>query len=147
MVCLYQHLIDQGTDSCVVVAYGYYHLACILLLRYKPGPKFAMRNIGASLTDEEVRVFMIKYTITRLNHLVQYQILEHAHAICGACNSSPETVPIIITLCHTVFIWGPLLSVREEQEAVLELLAYAESSHAWPTAWITNALKGQWGIE
>ncbi|PSN62432.1 hypothetical protein BS50DRAFT_649350 [Corynespora cassiicola Philippines] len=112
-----------------VVAYGYYHLACILLLRYKPGPKFAMRNIGASLTDEE------------------YQILEHAYAICGACNSSPETVPIIITLCHTVFIWGPLLSVREEQEAILELLAYAESSHAWPTAWITNALKGQWGIE
>ena len=27
------------------VSFGFYHLAHIMLLRYKPGPKFAIRNV------------------------------------------------------------------------------------------------------
>jgi len=37
-----------------VVSFGFYHFACIMLLRYKPGPKFAIRNVG-SLSPTDVR--------------------------------------------------------------------------------------------
>jgi hypothetical protein len=36
-----------------VVSFGFYHFACIMLLTYKPGPKFAIRNT-ASLSDTNV---------------------------------------------------------------------------------------------
>jgi len=29
-----------------VMSFGFYHFACILLLTYKPGPKFAIRNMS-----------------------------------------------------------------------------------------------------
>jgi hypothetical protein len=35
------------------VSFGFYHFACIMLLTYKPGPKFAIRN-AASLSDTNV---------------------------------------------------------------------------------------------
>jgi hypothetical protein len=37
-----------------VVSFSFYHFACIMLLRYKPGPKFAIRNVGSS-SDTDVR--------------------------------------------------------------------------------------------
>ncbi|CAO2656288.1 Nn.00g050910.m01.CDS01 [Neocucurbitaria sp. VM-36] len=110
-----------------VVSFGFYHFACILLLSYKPGPKFAIRNVER-LSDSD------------------RQILEHSRAICGACKSSPETVPLLITLCHTIFIWGPLVSSPIEREEVIELLVNFETIHLWPTTWIINALKGEWGL-
>ncbi|CAN9094675.1 unnamed protein product [Alternaria alternata] len=50
---------DQGsfpeilfTADWHTVSFGFYHFACIMLLRYKPGPKFAIRNVGSlSETD------------------------------------------------------------------------------------------------
>ncbi|KAF2129921.1 hypothetical protein P153DRAFT_227166 [Dothidotthia symphoricarpi CBS 119687] len=111
-----------------VVSFGFYHFSCILLLSYKPGPKFAIRSSG------------------RLSE-VDRQILEHARAICGACKSSPETVPISITLCHTIFIWGPLVADPQERTEVLQLLVKFESTHLWPTTWIINALKAEWGTD
>jgi hypothetical protein len=36
-----------------IVSFGFYHFACIMLLTYKPGPKFAIRNT-ASLSDTNV---------------------------------------------------------------------------------------------
>ena len=36
--------------------------------------------------------------------LRKVQVMVHARAICGACWSSPSTVPSMITLCHSVFI-------------------------------------------
>jgi len=98
-----------------------------MLLRYKPGPKFAIRNVGSlSETDN--------------------QILTHARAISGASNSSPETVPLAITVCHTIFIWGPLVCDPKERDQVVQLLNDFEKNHVWPTTWISNALKAEWGI-
>ena len=36
------------------VSFGFYHFAYIMLLRYKPGPKFGFRNVG-TLSDTEAR--------------------------------------------------------------------------------------------
>jgi hypothetical protein len=49
----------------VVVSFGFYHFACIMLLTYKPGPKFAIRN-PASLSDTNVSVrgTRFQYTLT-----------------------------------------------------------------------------------
>jgi hypothetical protein len=125
---------DQGsfpeilfTADWHTVSFGFYHFACIMLLRYKPGPKFAIRNVG-SLSETD------------------HQILSHARAICGACNSSPETVPLAITVCHTIFIWGPLVCDPKERDQVVQLLSDFEKNHVWPTTWISNALKAEWGI-
>ncbi|KAH6872616.1 hypothetical protein BKA58DRAFT_438723 [Alternaria rosae] len=125
---------DQGcfpeilfTADWHAVSFGFYHFACIMLLRYKPGPKFAIRNVGSlSETDN--------------------QILTHARAISGASNSSPETVPLAITVCHTIFIWGPLVCDPKERDQVVQLLNNFEKNHVWPTTWISNALKAEWGI-
>lgn len=35
------------------MSFGFYHFACILLLTYKPGPKFAIRNMSI-LSDASV---------------------------------------------------------------------------------------------
>ncbi|KAF3053534.1 hypothetical protein E8E11_011480 [Didymella keratinophila] len=73
------------------VAFGLFHFCCMMLYSFKPGPRFAIRSVGSlSNTDR--------------------QILEHARAICGACRSTPETVQLSIILCHTIFVWGPLVS-------------------------------------
>ncbi|KAF2851093.1 hypothetical protein T440DRAFT_68060 [Plenodomus tracheiphilus IPT5] len=111
-----------------VMAFAFYHLSCLMLLSYKPGPKFAIRNIGRlSETD--------------------HQILSHARAICGASKSSRERVPVSIILCHTIFIWGPLITDPGERDEILQLLVDFERSHIWPTAWIVSAIKFQWGVE
>ncbi|CAG5188981.1 uncharacterized protein ALTATR162_LOCUS12076 [Alternaria atra] len=109
------------------VSFGFYHFAHIMLLRYKPGPKFAIRNVE-NLSDTD------------------HQILSHARAICGASNSSPETVPLAITVCHTIFIWGPLVCNSGERDQVVQILSNFEKHHVWPTTWIINALKAEWGI-
>jgi hypothetical protein len=76
----------------------------------------------------------------------QRRILEHSRIICGAGKSSPETVPISITICHTIFIWGPLVSDPLEREEIVDLLVNFEKNHFWPTTWIINALKKVWGL-
>ncbi|KAF1956781.1 hypothetical protein CC80DRAFT_562484 [Byssothecium circinans] len=112
-----------------VISFGFYHFAKILLLIYKPGPKFAMRKVKEKRSEEDS------------------QILTHGHAICGSCKNAPNTVPSLITLCHTLFIWGPLLSDRAEQAELLEILADFEKTQTWPTTWIMNALKKEWAVE
>ncbi|KAL5431934.1 hypothetical protein PMIN07_008792 [Paraphaeosphaeria minitans] len=109
------------------VAFGYYHFCCILLLNYKPGPKFAMPFGRHKLSD------------------VDNKVLEHARAICGSCKSSPECITNLITFCHTIFIWGPLLHNSAERLEVLSILANLELHQRWPTQWIVNALKLEWG--
>ncbi|RYN36316.1 hypothetical protein AA0115_g1445 [Alternaria tenuissima] len=60
---------DQGsfpeilfTADWHTVSFGFYHFACIMLLRYKPGPKFAIRNVG-SLSETDVRTPATKKNI------------------------------------------------------------------------------------
>ncbi|XPS68243.1 hypothetical protein M3J09_000535 [Ascochyta lentis] len=109
------------------VAFGLYHFSCIMLHSFKPGPRFAIRSIGRlSNTDRT--------------------ILEHARAICGACKSTPEIVQLSIILCHTIFIWGPLVTEFRERDEVVRLLLDFESNSVWPTTWIVNALKTEWGL-
>jgi hypothetical protein len=71
--------------------------------------------------------------------------LEHARAICGARRSTPETVQLSIILCHTIFVWGPLITEMRERDEVVQLLEEFEKSNVWPTVWIINALRTEWG--
>ncbi|KAF5556113.1 transcriptional regulatory moc3 [Fusarium napiforme] len=50
-----------------VMAFGFYHLARMLLKVYRPSPRFAIRNVRRTLPDSEESV------------------MEHARALCGAC--------------------------------------------------------------
>ncbi|KAF2272055.1 uncharacterized protein EI97DRAFT_427020 [Westerdykella ornata] len=111
-----------------VMAFGFYHLSCMLLIMYKPTPRFAVRSVHGRLRETD------------------FQVMEHARAICGACRSSPATVPSLITLCHTVFIWGPLMTDQFERDGVIQLLVNVEKEHAWPTAWIVQSLREEWGM-
>jgi hypothetical protein len=43
----------------LAVSFGFYHFAHIMLLRYRPGPKFAIRNVG-SLSGTDVRTQAIE---------------------------------------------------------------------------------------
>lgn len=42
------------TNYILALAFGFYHFSCIMLLLYKPGPKFAFRILGRELSDIEV---------------------------------------------------------------------------------------------
>ncbi|CAI6338437.1 unnamed protein product [Periconia digitata] len=112
-----------------VVSFGYYHVCCMLLLAFKPGPRFILKNVRAKPSENEL------------------QILEHAYALCGSCKSSPKTVPSLITLCHTVFIWAPLFTDSREQTELVEILSEFERDQTWPTTWIIDALNSEWGVE
>jgi hypothetical protein len=91
------------------MAFGYYHLACMLLAIYKPSPKFAVRGVNGTARESDVSsdccYGMNEVSLT----LFQIRVMKHARAICGACNSSPSTVPSLITLCHSTFICEMLL--------------------------------------
>jgi hypothetical protein len=56
-------------------------------------------------------------------------------------------VSSLIILCHTIFIWGPLLFDADERDEVLDLFATFQRTHKWPTAWIIGALRAEWGLE
>lgn len=38
----------------VVMAFGFYHLACMLLVIYKPSPKFAVRGVHGTARESDV---------------------------------------------------------------------------------------------
>lgn len=111
-----------------VMSYGFLQLAHILLMLYKPSPRFAIHRASASLTAAETQT-----------------ILDRARRICGASGSNQHVIPSMITLCHTCFIWGPLVTDVLEQEALTGMLVQFEFKHSWPTAWIIEALRSQWG--
>ncbi|KAG9736944.1 hypothetical protein KCU77_g16774, partial [Aureobasidium melanogenum] len=111
-----------------LMAFGFYSLCCMLLLIYKPAPRFAIRRVQRRMSQTDTAV------------------IGHARALCGACWYAPDTVPSSITLCHTAFIWGPLMIDRTEQEGVIKLLERMEHRDKWPTAWIVASLKEEWSI-
>ncbi|KAF2855187.1 hypothetical protein T440DRAFT_551441 [Plenodomus tracheiphilus IPT5] len=107
-----------------VISFTFYHFASMLLLTYKPGPRFGMRIVQS----EESRL----------------EILKHAEAICSASKSSPQNVQLLIIMSHTVFVWGPLLSNSTKRGEVIHLLESFEKYHNWSTKWITNLLQAEW---
>ncbi|USP73130.1 hypothetical protein yc1106_00404 [Curvularia clavata] len=121
------HIPAAFLTKSLVVSFCFYHLACIMLLRYRPSSEPVTQNVG---------------NLAETNH----QILSHARAICGATKSSRETVPLAITMYHTIFIWGPLVSNDIERDEIIKILTEFERDHVWPTAWIINTLKREWGI-
>ncbi|KAF2661484.1 hypothetical protein K491DRAFT_710709 [Lophiostoma macrostomum CBS 122681] len=106
-------------------AFGFAHFAHILLITYKPSPRFAIRVVG-KLQNED------------------HQVMSHVQELCGVCKCSPSNVGNLILLCHTVFIWGALMYQPRERNAVIELLTTLESVHSWPTAWIVALLTEEW---
>lgn len=52
---------------------------------------------------------------------------------------------LLIVLCHTVFIWGPLMSDPAERRGVVHMLVEFERMHSWRTEWIVEALRAEWG--
>lgn len=109
------------------ISFTFYHFSCILLLRYKSASKFPIRWVNTELSPTDRK------------------ILQHARCICSAVKSSLQNAQLLIILCHTVFIWGPLMTDRREREEVLRLLGIFEDKHQWRTSWIVEALKEEWG--
>lgn len=68
------------------MAFGFYHLARLLLVVYQPVVRFAIRQ-RTGVKDVNVK-----------------ETLHHARLICGVCQSNFNVVPSLITLCHTCFI-------------------------------------------
>jgi hypothetical protein len=66
-----------------VISFGFYHFACILLLTYKPGPKFAIHN-AVSLSETNVGIF--RFLILRL--------LMWSATNPGACSSHMRRVQV-----------------------------------------------------
>ncbi|KAF4340143.1 transcriptional regulatory moc3 [Fusarium beomiforme] len=118
--------VENWNQTKPIMAFGFYHLARMLLKVYRPSPRFAIRNLRRSIPESDE------------------SIMEHARALCGACKGSPGTVPSLITLCHSTFIWGPLMTDEREQISLVRMLEDLESSHTWPTTWIINALREEW---
>ena len=132
-----------------VVAFGFYQLANILLIIYKPTPRFAVRRArGGGLRKEDVGSdppsTCLRAELNAIFHH-QAQILKHARALCGSCKSEPGNVPARITLCHSLFLWGGLLDDPCERTCLVQLLEELEHNHAWPTAWIISLLEEEWG--
>jgi hypothetical protein len=50
----------------------------------------------------------------------------------------------VITVLHTIFIWGPLVSNEKEREEIVQMLADFERDHVWPTAWVINKVRAEW---
>ncbi|KAF2996494.1 hypothetical protein E8E13_005418 [Curvularia kusanoi] len=111
-----------------VISYIFHHFSYILLLRYKPDFKFPTRWVRATLSPDDAR------------------ILNHARAICAACKSSMGNPQLLIILCHTVFIWGPLMSSPAERASVVRMLSEFEKKHLWRTQWIVDALQAEWAV-
>lgn len=74
----------------------------------------------------------------------QLHLLTHARAICAACNSSMNNAQLLIILCHTVFVWGGVITEPTEQDEVVSMLRSFEKDHAWRTAWVVEALRAEW---
>ncbi|KAF2851079.1 hypothetical protein T440DRAFT_468198 [Plenodomus tracheiphilus IPT5] len=110
------------------VAFCFYHFSCLLLYIYKPGLKFAVCKVDGERSDTEC------------------QILDHARAICSSCKSSPDTVPILILLSQSAFMWAPLLFDPKERNEIISLLIDFETSHNWSTIRIVSALRSTWGM-
>ncbi|PVI07018.1 hypothetical protein DM02DRAFT_513608 [Periconia macrospinosa] len=108
-----------------LISFGYYHICCMLLLAFKPGPRFVIRNVRANPSE--------------------LKILEHAYALCGSCKCAPDVVAALITLCHTVFVWAPLFTDPRARAELIEILSDFEKKERWPTAWIVDAVKREWG--
>ncbi|RAR07228.1 c6 zinc finger-like protein [Stemphylium lycopersici] len=80
------------------VSFGFYHFACIMLLRYRPGPKFAIRNVG-SLSDTD-------YSGDRPEHMQHYShgYSHTAKSVTTSLSrpgSCPERIPFaqIVSKC------------------------------------------------
>src|SRR5687767_12863237 len=87
-----------------VMAFGFYHLACMLLAIYQAVPRFAIRRVSAGAQDTDVRAFFLQTTENDSHSTSQAKVMMHARALCGASKSSLRTVPSLITLCHSTFI-------------------------------------------
>ena len=57
-----------------------------------------------------------------------------------------QNAQLLIILCHTVFIWGPLVSEPAERKEIIHMLNEFEEQHSWRTEWIVEALKTEWGM-
>lgn len=62
----------------IVMAFGFYHLACMLLIIYKPSAKFAVRGVHASLRESDVGLFSLnlvyKLTYTRFKSCCMHEL-------------------------------------------------------------------------
>lgn len=54
-------ILDSILLILVVMAFGFYHLACMLLIIYKPSAKFAVRGIGTKLRDSDVSIPLFNF--------------------------------------------------------------------------------------
>jgi hypothetical protein len=79
------------------VSFGFYHFAHIMLLRYKPGPKFAIRNVE-NLSDTDVRTQAFgkhRYVLITIasNPIARTRHLRGEQQLTGDCATGDYRLP------------------------------------------------------
>jgi hypothetical protein len=79
------------------ISFCFYHFACIMLLRYKPGPKFAIRNVGSS-KEAEVRAEVLRLQLQLLTYTDQNSVTCPSNMRCkqeltGDCTTGDHSMP------------------------------------------------------
>ncbi|RFU23792.1 hypothetical protein B7463_g12547, partial [Scytalidium lignicola] len=113
-------------SNCHVTGVQHYDLARILLTVFNPRiPRFGPAH------REAVR-------------RVELEIMDIVKRVCGVAISNRRVPPAMNSACIAIAMCGEQFSDIREREAILDILNYTETQHAWPTSEIQNRLKTLW---
>lgn len=114
-------------SDCHVTGVQHMDLASILLTVYDPRiPRLGLSQRAATRRIEKE----VMATVKRLS---------------GIAISNRRAPPAMNTACMAIAMCGDLFTELSEQQALLEVLRYTDTEHAWPTADIQERLKEAWG--
>jgi hypothetical protein len=65
--------------------------------------------------------------------------------LCGVAISNRRAPPAMNTACMAIAMCGDQFTNVNEQRAIMDVLEYTDTKHAWPTLEIQNRLKEAWG--
>ena len=143
-----------------VTGVQHFELANVLLTIYNPRtPKLGVSHIQAV---KRIEVIMKPKLLYKLVNVFKDEVITTIGRLCGTAISNSLAPPAMNTACVAIaickHIWilcwvsihlsclgGELFTDRlVEQQAILKMLQYSDTRHAWPTADIQEQLKKSW---
>ena len=80
------------------------------------------------------------------NHqYLQADVTDIVKRLCGIAISNRRAPPAMNTACIAIAMCGDMFTELRDQQALLEVLKYTDTQHAWPTTDIQERLKQSWG--
>jgi len=105
----------------------YFHFARILLIVYNPN----LHRIGPGAAAAQRRV--------------SEEVRDMVMQLCGVAMSTAQTQPCLVQAYNAIAMFGEHFTDRNEQEALLGVLAELEFKHGWPVDKEAQVLKREWG--